>query len=416
MSTPRFPNPSTPISNKDPFRVLLLENIHSSAEQLLKADGFVVERVAGALKPEELAERLKGVHLLGIRSKTNVPESALAHAESLLAIGAFCIGTNQIDLAATNRHGIPCFNAPFSNTRSVAEMVIAEIIVLTRQLFDRSREVHAGQWRKVATGSHEVRGKTLGIIGYGHIGSQLGVLAESLGMRVLYFDIMTKLPLGNTRSVGGLAELLAESDFVTLHVPATHATNMMIGPAELARMKKGACLINASRGSVVDIPALAEALRSKHLGGAAVDVYPEEPETNSDGFKTELQNLPNVVLTPHIGGSTEEAQESIGREVATSLIKFVKTGASTGSVNFPQVEAPLIPGTHRILNVHRNTPGVLRDINRIVSDLNANIHAQVLSTDSNIGYLVMDLDQDVSAQVCDAIAGLNTDIKTRIVS
>jgi D-3-phosphoglycerate dehydrogenase / 2-oxoglutarate reductase len=416
MSTPRFPNPSAPISTSGPLRVLLLENIHVSAERLLAAEGFQVERVPGALKPEELAEKLKGVHLLGIRSKTNVPERSLLHAENLMAIGAFCIGTNQIDLKASNTHGIPCFNAPFSNTRSVAEMVIAEIIVLTRQLFDRSREVHAGQWRKVATGSHEVRGKTLGIIGYGHIGSQLGVLAESLGMRVVYYDIMTKLPLGNTRSASTLDELLAESDFVTLHVPATPSTNMMIGPKELAKMKKGACLINASRGSVVDIPALALALRSKHLGGAAVDVYPEEPETNSDGFATELQNLPNVVLTPHIGGSTEEAQESIGREVATSLIKFVRSGASTGAVNFPQVEVPLIPGTHRILNVHRNIPGVLRDINRIVSDMNANIHAQVLSTDSNIGYLLMDLDQDVSAQVCDAIAALNTDIKTRIVS
>ncbi len=416
MSTPRFPNPSAPVTLTAPLRVLLLENIHKSAEELLAAEGFQVERAPGALKPEELSERLKGVHLLGIRSKTNVPESALAHSENLLAIGAFCIGTNQIDLTATNIHGIPCFNAPFSNTRSVAEMVVAEIISLTRQLFDRSREVHMGQWRKVATGSHEVRGKTLGIVGYGHIGSQLGVLAESLGMRVLYYDIMTKLPLGNARSVPSLGELLAQADFVTLHVPATQSTHMMMGAAELAAMKKGACLINASRGSVVDIPALALALRSKHLGGAAVDVYPEEPETNSDGFVTELQGLPNVILTPHIGGSTEEAQESIGREVATSLIKCVRSGATTGAVNFPQVEVPLIPGTHRILNVHRNIPGVLRDINRIVSDLNANIHAQVLSTDPNIGYLVMDLDQDVSSVVCEAIAGLSTDIKTRIVS
>ncbi|MBN1206096.1 MAG: phosphoglycerate dehydrogenase [Myxococcaceae bacterium] len=416
MSTPRFPNPSAPISTNVPLRVLLLENIHASAEQLLAAEGFVVERVAGALKPEELKERLRGVHLLGIRSKTTVPESALEHAENLLSIGAFCIGTNQIELTAANTHGIPCFNAPFSNTRSVAEMVIAEVIVLTRQLFDRSREVHTGQWRKVATGSHEVRGKTLGIIGYGHIGSQLGIIAEALGMRVLYYDVMTKLPLGNSRSVPTLAELLAQADFITLHVPATPSTNMMMGAKELAQMKKGAFLINASRGSVVDIPALAQALQSKHLGGAAVDVYPQEPETNSDGFVTELQGLPNVVLTPHIGGSTEEAQEAIGREVATSLIKFVRSGATTSAVNFPQVEVPLIPGTHRILNVHRNIPGVLRDINRIVSDLNANIHAQMLSTDSNIGYLVMDLDQDVSAPVCDAIAALNTDIKTRIVS
>ncbi|MFY2562036.1 phosphoglycerate dehydrogenase [Corallococcus terminator] len=417
MSTARFPpSPTRPILNEGPFRALLLENIHPSAEAMLAAEGFQVERTSSALKPAELAERLKGVHLLGIRSKTTVPAESLVHADELLAIGAFCIGTNQVDLTSANTHGIPVFNAPFSNTRSVAEMVIAEIIALTRQLFDRSREVHTGQWRKVATGSHEVRGKTLGIIGYGHIGSQLGVLAESLGLRVLYFDVMTKLPLGNSRAVGSLDELLAESDFVTLHVPALTSTHMMMGSEQLAKMKAGACLINASRGTVVDIPALAAALRSKHLGGAAVDVYPEEPEGNSDGFVTELQNLPNVILTPHIGGSTEEAQASIGREVAVSLSKFFRTGATTGSVNFPMVEAPLIPGTHRILNVHRNIPGVLRDINRIVSDLNANIHAQVLSTDANIGYLVMDLDQDVSRPVCDAIAGLTTDIKTRIVS
>ncbi|HZI08689.1 MAG TPA: NAD(P)-dependent oxidoreductase, partial [Archangium sp.] len=272
------------------------------------------------------------------------------------------------------------------------------------------------KWRKVATGSREVRGKTLGIIGYGHIGSQLGVLAEAMGMRVIFYDIMTKLPMGNTRSTATLGELLASSDFVSLHVPATPSTEWMIGPAELARMRKGSCLINASRGTVVDIPALANALKSGHLGGAAVDVYPEEPETNSDGFVTELQGLPNVILTPHIGGSTEEAQAAIGKEVATSLIKFVRSGATTGAVNFPQVETPLIANTHRILNVHRNTPGVLRDINRIVSDLNANIHAQVLSTDANIGYLLMDLDQDVADPVCHAIAGLTTDIKTRIVS
>jgi D-3-phosphoglycerate dehydrogenase len=417
MSTARFPpSPTRAITNEGPFRALLLENIHPSAEELLAAAGFEVERLSVALKPEELAERLRGVHLLGIRSKTTVPAESLVHAEQLLAIGAFCIGTNQVDLTSANTHGIPVFNAPFSNTRSVAEMVLAEVIVLTRQLFDRSREVHEGKWRKVATGSREVRGKTLGIIGYGHIGSQLGVLAESLGMRVLYYDVMTKLPLGNALSAATLDELLSTSDFVTLHVPALPSTHMMMGAEQLAKMKKGACLINASRGTVVDIAALARALRSKHLGGAAVDVYPEEPESNSDGFVTELQGLPNVVLTPHIGGSTEEAQAAIGKEVATSLTKFFRAGATTGAVNFPQIESPLIPGTHRILNVHRNVPGVLRDINRIVSDLNANIHAQVLSTDANIGYLVMDLDQDVSRPVCSGIAGLETDIKTRIVS
>jgi D-3-phosphoglycerate dehydrogenase len=416
MSTPTSPSPSTPVSIQGPLKVLLLENIHASAEEMLAAEGFAVERLKGALKPEELEERIQGVHLLGIRSKTNVWQPALAKAPHLLAVGAFCIGTNQVDVKAANLHGVPVFNAPFSNTRSVAELVIAEVIVLTRQLGDRSREVHAGQWRKVAVGSHEVRGKTLGIIGYGHIGSQLGVLAESMGMRVLFYDIMTKLPLGNARATATLGELLESADFVTLHVPATPATQWMIGAKELARMRKGSYLINASRGTVVDIPALANALKSGHLAGAAVDVYPEEPETNSDGFVTELQGLPNVILTPHIGGSTEEAQAAIGREVATSLIKFVRSGATTGAVNFPNVETPLIPGTHRILNVHRNVPGVLRDINRIVSDLNANIHAQVLNTDANIGYLVMDLDQDVANPVCHAIAGLKTDIKTRIVS
>jgi D-3-phosphoglycerate dehydrogenase len=415
MSTSTFPSPSTPVSIEGPLKVLLLENIHVSAEEMLTAEGFSVERLKGAFKPEELEERIQGVHLLGIRSKTNVYEPAIAKAPNLLAVGAFCIGTNQVDLKSANRHGVPVFNAPFSNTRSVAELVIAEIVMLTRQLGDRSREVHAGQWRKVATGSHEVRGKTLGIIGYGHIGSQLGVLAEAMGMRVIFYDVMTKLPLGNTRAMPTLNDLLENADFVTLHVPALPSTEWMIGEAQLARMRKGSYLINASRGTVVDIPALAKAIRSGHLAGAAVDVYPEEPETNSDGFVTELQGLPNVVLTPHIGGSTEEAQAAIGKEVATSLIKYVKAGATTGAVNFPQVEAPLIPGTHRILNVHRNVPGVLRDINKIVSDLNANIHAQVLSTDANIGYLVMDLDQDVANPVCEAIAGLKTDIKTRIL-
>ena len=414
--TKQFPSPSEPVRIEGPVRVLLLENIHASAEVMFQAEGFKVDRVAGALKPDELTERLKGVHLLGIRSKTNVVEDALRSAPDLLAVGAFCIGTNQIDLSAANVNGNPVFNAPFSNTRSVAELVIAEIIGLTRQLVDRVRECHRGTWRKIAKGAHEVRGKTLGIVGYGHIGSQVGVLAEAMGMRVVYYDVVTKLPLGNVRPVSTLEQLLGMSDFVTLHVPATPQTEWMIGAEQIAQMKKGAALINASRGSVVDIGALAAALRSGYLSGAAIDVYPEEPEGNTDEFKSELQGLPNVILTPHIGGSTEEAQESIGREVATSLIKFVRSGATTGSVNFPQVELPLLRDTHRIINVHRNVPGVLRDINKIVSDLNANIHAQVLSTDPNIGYLIMDLDQNVSERVARQIAALNTDIKTRVVS
>jgi D-3-phosphoglycerate dehydrogenase len=310
---------------------------------------------------------------------------------------------------------VPVFNAPFSNTRSVAELILAEIVVLSRHLGDRSREVHEGRWRKVAVGSHEVRGRTIGIVGYGHIGSQVGVLAEAFGMRVVFFDISAKLPMGNNRALASLEAVLEAADFVTLHVPETPQTRNLIGAAELARMKRGACLLNASRGTVVQIDALAEAIQRGHIGGAAVDVYPEEPESNSDGFASALRNLPNVILTPHIGGSTEEAQEAIGREVSAALIKYVNNGATTGVVNFPQVELPLVKGAHRILNVHKNVPGVLRDINRIVSDHEANILAQMLSTDPDIGYLIMDLEQDVSQDVKRGIGALPTSIKTRIL-
>ncbi len=400
---------------KTKIKVLLLEGIHQSAVELFAKETFQVESVKGALKPEELRERIADVHLLGIRSKTHVDAKSLAAADKLLALGCFCIGTNQVDLGSANEHGVPVFNAPFSNTRSVAELIIAEIVVLARQLGDRSREVHEGKWRKVATACHEIRGKTLGIVGYGHIGSQVGVLAEAMGMRVLFFDVATKLPMGNNRSQGSLYDLLGESDFVTLHVPATKETERMIGPKELAAMKRGAHLLNASRGSVVDISALAEAIKKGHVAGAAVDVYPDEPETNSDGFESELRNLPNVLLTPHIGGSTEEAQEAIGREVATSLIKFTNVGSTAGSVNFPQIDVAPTRGAHRILNVHKNVPGVLGAVNRIVSDLGANIRAQTLATDNHVGYLVMDLEQDVSSDVANAIAALSTNIRTRIL-
>ena len=307
------------------------------------------------------------------------------------------------------------FNAPFSNTRSVAELIIAEIVMLSRHLGDRLREVHTGQWRKVAVGSHEVRGHTIGIVGYGHIGSQIGVLAEAFGMRVVFYDVVAKLPMGNNRSCSTLQEVLEVADFVTLHVPETPQTQNMIGQPELAHMKKGACLLNASRGTVVDVEALAAALKSGHIGGAAVDVYPTEPESNSDAFEIPLRGLGNVILTPHIGGSTEEAQEAIGKEVSAALIKFINQGATTGSVNFPQIEMPVNKQAHRILNVHKNVPGVLRDINKLVSDHNANIRAQVLSTDNDIGYLIMDLDQDVSHDVKRAVAALETSIKTRIL-
>jgi D-3-phosphoglycerate dehydrogenase len=399
----------------DRIEVLLLENVHATAHEIIGAEGFRIEAVSSALGEDELAEKLRSVHVLGIRSKTRVTERALEEAKRLLTIGCFCIGTNQVDLAAANRRGIPVFNAPFSNTRSVAELIVAEIIGLARQLGDRSREMHEGRWRKAAAGVFEVRGKTLGIVGYGHIGSQVGVLAESLGMRVLYYDTAAKLPMGNNAPVASLTELLGAADFVTLHVPDTPQTRGMMGAPELAKMRQGSYLLNASRGSVVVLPALAEAVKGGHLAGAAVDVYPEEPESNTDSFATPLRGLRNVLLTPHIAGSTSEAQAAIGREVGARLVKFVNAGATTGAVNFPQLELQPVKGTHRILNAHRNVPGVLRDINRIVSELGANIHSQILSTDPEVGYLIMDLDQDVSREVKNSVAGLPTSIKTRIL-
>jgi D-3-phosphoglycerate dehydrogenase len=400
---------------KDQIKILLVENIHPSAQELFRAEGFQLEVLKAALSEDELTRRIEDIHVLGIRSKTRVTERAVAASRRLLSVGCFCIGTNQVDLMAARRRGLPVFNAPFSNTRSVAEMIMAEVVMLSRRLGDRVREMHSGQWYKVASDSYEVRNKTLGIVGYGHIGRQVGVIAEALGMRVLFHDIVAKLPMGNNRVTKTLDELLAQSDFVTLHVPETPQTKNMIGAREIAAMRAGSYLLNASRGSVVDVVALAEALKGGHLGGAALDVFPEEPETNSNGFATPLKGLPNVILTPHIGGSTVEAQEAIGREVGSALIRFINSGVTTGAVNFPQVDLPPTPGKHRILNVHRNVPGVLRDINRIVSEKGANIASQVLATDPEIGYLVMDLDQDVSRDVKNAVAALETSIRSRIL-
>jgi len=397
-------------------KILLLESIHPVADELLAADGFEVERVDGTLKEDELCARLSGVQVLGIRSKTRVTSRVLDAADALIAVGAFCIGTDQIALDHALRRGVAVFNAPFSNTRSVAEMVVAEIVMLCRHLGDRVREMHQGVWRKGAAGSREVRGKTLGVIGYGHIGSQVSILAEDLGMRVVFHDIAARLPLGNSQRVKTLDALLEQSDFVTLHVPETPQTRGMIGAAQLARMKKGACLINASRGTVVDLGALAEALRARRLDGAAIDVFPEEPHASSaEGFETPLRGLSNVLLTPHVGGSTVEAQEAIGREVSATLGRFVHTGATVGSVNFPPVDPAPTPGTWRVINVHHNVPGVLRDLNRIVSDHEANIHAQVLSTNAAIGYLVMDLDSDVGESVVRDMRRLRTTISARTV-
>jgi D-3-phosphoglycerate dehydrogenase len=403
------------LGKQERLNVLLLENIHESAQELLAEQGFSVERVTSALPEQELKRRVADVHYLGIRSKTQVTAGILAEAKELIGLGCFCIGTNQVDLVTAGRRGVPVFNAPFSNTRSVAEMVLAEIIMLSRQLGDRTREVHEGRWRKVSVGSFEVRGKTLGIIGYGHIGRQVGVLCEALGMRIVFYDRAVKLPMGNNKACNSLEELFSESDFVTVHVPATKETNEMIGATEIGQMKRGSYLINAARGNIVQIPALVAALKSGQLSGAAIDVFPEEPESNVDTFKSDLQNLPNVILTPHIGGSTGEAQASIGREVATSLLRFAFTGATMGAVNFPQIEMPRDKDTVRILNVHRNVPGVLRDVNRIVSEHSANIHSQMLSTDADIGYLIMDLDHEVSEEVYTGIAGLGTSIRTRRV-
>lgn len=400
---------------KSQIKVLLLENIHPLAVELFTKEGFQVETLSTALNEAQLKEKIRDVHVLGIRSKTHVSEAVLKEAKRLLTLGCFCIGTNQVDLKAANFLGIPVFNAPFGNTRSVAEMVISEIISLARCLSQRSMEMHRGAWKKISTGCYEVRGKTLGIVGYGNIGTQVSGLAEALGMRVLFFDVVSKLPLSNAKGCLTLHELLESSDFVTLHVPATPQTHLMISEPQLELMKKGSYLINASRGTVVDIDALAAHLKSGHLAGAAIDVYPEEPEANTESFRTVLQGISNVMLTPHIGGATEEAQANIGTQVPATLTRFVNSGATGQAVNFPIVDLPPTAGSHRILNVHRNVPGVLKEINQIVSDIGANIRAQALATDASIGYLVIDTDKEFSSEVKAAIEGLKTSIKTRIL-
>ena len=400
---------------KDQIKVLLLENIHPLAYEAFKSEGFQVESLSLALNPEQLKEKIRDVHVLGIRSKTKITAEVLAEGKRLLTVGCFCIGTNQVDLESAKLKGIPVFNAPFGNTRSVAEMAIAEIILLSRQLGQRNLEMHDQVWKKISSGCYEVRGKTLGIIGYGHIGSQVSTLAESLGMRVLFYDIISKLPLGNAKGCNTLIELLRDSDFVTLHVPATTQTHKMMDAAKLKVMKPKSYLINASRGTVVDIPALATAIQSGHIAGVAIDVFPEEPEGNSNAFITDLQGLPNVFLTPHIGGATEEAQANIGTEVPAALIRFVNSGATSGVVNFPAVDLAPTEESHRILNIHRNVPGVLKEINRIISDLGVNIQAQTLSTNAEIGYLVLDTDRSLSLEMKTAIEALPTSIKTRIL-
>lgn len=402
--------------DKSKIKFLLLEGIHPSAVEVLRAAGYTsVETLAGALPEEELRKRIADVHFLGIRSRTQLTAEVFAAAQKLVAVGAFCIGTNQIDLDAAREHGVAVFNAPYSNTRSVAELVLAEAILLLRGIPEKSAVAHRGGWLKSAENAFEIRGKTLGIVGYGSIGAQLSVLAEALGMQVAFFDVVTKLPLGNARQVRTLNELLLQSDIVSLHVPETAATQWMIGAKELAAMRPGSILINASRGTVVDIDALAQALQQKRLLGAAIDVFPVEPRSNKDEFQSPLRGLDNVILTPHIGGSTMEAQANIGLEVAEKLVKYSDNGTSTSSVNFPEVALPAHPGKHRLLHIHRNVPGVLSDVNRVFADNKINIASQYLQTNEKVGYVVTDIDAAYSDLALEKLAQVPGTIRSRVL-
>jgi D-3-phosphoglycerate dehydrogenase len=401
---------------KDKLKFVLLEGIHDSALDVLRQDGYTnIVTHPKALAGEALVQAISDAHFLGIRSRTQLTEPMLEAAPRLVAVGAFCIGTNQIDLHAAMKRGIPVFNAPFSNTRSVAELVLAEIVMLMRGIPQKNALLHRGGWSKSAAGSFEVRGKTLGIVGYGHIGTQIGVLAEQLGMKVLFHDIEAKLTLGNARQVASLDELLAAADVLSLHVPETSLTRDMIGPAQLQKMKPGSHLINASRGTVVDIAALAAALRAGHLHGAAIDVFPSEPQGNDNPFESELIGLDNVILTPHIGGSTAEAQANIGLEVASKLLRYSNNGSTVSAVNFPEVALPEHTGRCRLLHVHRNVPGVMAQINERFSRSGINVAAQYLRTNDEVGYVVMDVDVDASAVALDELSAVPATIRCRVL-
>lgn len=401
---------------KSELKVVLFEGIHSSAVETLKQAGYTnIVTHAKALSGEELRAALAGAHFVGIRSRTQLNAQVLQQAQQLMAIGCFCIGTNQVDMKEATRLGIPVFNAPFSNTRSVAELVLAQIIMLMRGIPEKNAILHRGGWVKSAADSYEVRGKTLGIIGYGHIGTQIGVLAEQLGMRVLFTDIEAKLPLGNAQATSSLAALLGAADVVSLHVPETPETAGMIGAAQLAAMKPGSHLINASRGSVVDIDALAEALERRHLHGAAIDVFPVEPQGNDSAFVSPLTRFDNVILTPHIGGSTLEAQVNIGTEVAAKLIRYSSNGSTTSAVNFPEVALPAHTGRNRLLHIHRNVPGVLAQVNERLSKAGINIAAQYLSTNEAVGYVVIDVDSAASRAALDQLCAVPETIRCRVL-
>ena len=396
-------------------RALLLENIHPGAADLLTDAGFDVDLQKGALDEHELAERLQDVDVLGIRSRTQVTDAVLDQASRLIAVGAFCIGTNQIDLAAAARRGVTVFNAPFSNTRSVVELVIAEIIALTRRLTDKSAEMHAGVWSKSAAGAHEVRGRRLGIVGYGNIGSQLSVLGESLGMRVGFFDTADRLALGNARRFGSLEELLAWADVITLHVDGRPDNRGMFGESEFSAMRSGSLFLNLSRGFVVDHGSLRSHIESGHIAGAAVDVFFEEPAGNDRSFTSRLQGLPNVILTPHIGGSTEEAQEDIGQFVAKKVAEYVRSGSTALSVNMPNVELPDRAGAHGLVHIHRNTPGVLAAINAMFAEHRVNIEGQALGTRGDIGYVITDIASDYTDDMIDGLAHMDETIRLRVL-
>ena len=403
---------------KQDIRVLLLEGVSQTAVETFRAAGYSqIEYHAKSLPEDELKRAIAEAHIVGIRSRTHLTEDVLSHARRVIAVGCFCIGTNQVDLDTAELAGIPVFNAPYSNTRSVAELVIAEAIMLMRGIPQKSAECHRGGWSKSAAGSHEARGKTLGIIGYGHIGTQVGVLAEGIGMNVIFHDIETKLSLGNARSAAGLDDLLERSDVVTLHVPETPATQNMFGAAQIAKMKRGAHLINASRGTVVDIDALAAALQSGHIGGAAVDVFPVEPKGNDDAFVSPLRGIDNVILTPHVGGSTLEAQDDIGVEVAAKLVRYSDNGSTLSAVNFPEVTLPGHEGSRRILHIHRNVPGVLSQVNDVFRAQGVNIDGQFLRTDAKVGYVVIDVtaSEAQAAELKDALVAIPGTLRTRVL-
>ncbi|MCC9138084.1 phosphoglycerate dehydrogenase [Pontibacter silvestris] len=400
---------------KNRIRVLLLESIHPKAVELFKKEGYQIETIAGALSEEELCEAIKDVSIIGIRSKTHITKKVLEHANRLISVGAFCIGTNQIDLTACLDAGIPVFNAPYSNTRSVVELAIGQIIMLSRGIFDKSEKMHRGEWDKSAKGSYEVRDKKLGIIGYGNIGAQLSVLAESMGMEVYYYDVVEKLQLGNARKCNTLKELLEIADFVTLHVDGRPNNKNMFGAEEFAAMKKGAIFLNLSRGHVVNIPSLVEAVKSGKVRGAAIDVFPQEPANNEEEFISELRGLPNVILTPHIGGSTSEAQVNIANFVPNRIMDYINSGNTYQSVNFPNIQLPELKNAHRLIHIHKNVPGVLANINNVLASNHVNIEGQYLKTNEQVGYVITDINKAYDKNVIGELKSLPATIKFRML-